>query len=127
MRILVCGGRNFNDEAYLTAVLNTYNLTSDDLIIHGDAKGADRLAGKYAEERGINVLSYPARWHIYGKSAGMVRNRHMLQDGKPDLVIAFPGGKGTAGMVQIAEKAGVPIVNFGRMSDGRASDCKSPA
>lgn len=49
----------------------------------------------------------------YGKSAGPIRNQTMLDDGKPDLVLAFPGGRGTADMVAKAEKHGIPVRRIG--------------
>lgn len=104
MRVLVCGGRNFTDYKRVCQVLD--GLSTVYLIIHGGARGADSLAGRYAEERGIPVECYPARWKEEGKAAGVLRNQRMLA-AEPDIVIAFPGGKGTADMVRRAHKAGV--------------------
>jgi acyl-CoA synthetase (NDP forming) len=56
-----------------------------------------------------HVTSFPANWKKHGKSAGPIRNQLMLDVGKPDLVIAFPGGSGTADMIRRARKAGVPV------------------
>lgn len=114
MRILVCGGRDFTDFSYVCFVLYGLKLTKDDVIIHGDAKGADRLAGKYAANEGIPVEVYPAAWHLHGKKAGPIRNQRMLKEGKPDIVIAFPGGVGTANMMNIARKAGVDVYDLSK-------------
>ena len=46
-------------------------------------------------------------WKKYGKKAGPLRNQQMLEEGKPDLVVAFPGGNGTADMVRRAKKANI--------------------
>lgn len=78
-------------------------------VIHGAASGADRLAGEVATEMGIPVEEFPARWNDYGRAAGVIRNQMMLTHGKPDLVLAFPGGRGTADMVARARKANVPV------------------
>lgn len=112
MRFLICGGRDFDDYAMLSYVLDQYDMKEGDTVIHGDAHGADRMAGKYATERGVPVEAYPAAWHLHGKHAGPIRNRKMLDEGKPDIIIAFPGGKGTANMIEIGEKAGVPVIDF---------------
>lgn len=80
-----------------------------DTIIAGEARGFDEMAKTYAAVYKINYEGYPADWNKYGRRAGYVRNRQMLEEGKPDLVIAFPGGKGTAMMVEIAKKAGVKV------------------
>ena len=79
-------------------------------IIQGGAKGADFLAKVYAHECGIPCEEYPADWKAYGKAAGHLRNQKMLDEGKPDLVVAFPGGNGTADMVARARKAGVEVL-----------------
>jgi hypothetical protein len=79
------------------------------LIIHGAAKGADTLAGRWAKEFNIPVLVFPADWKKYGRRAGPIRNAQMLSEGKPNLVVAFPGGRGTANMVGLSQKAGVPV------------------
>lgn len=110
-KILVCGGRDFNDfdsvEKELLIYLEKY---MDDLeIISGVAKGADSLAVKFAFNNELTLHKFPAEWKAYGKAAGYIRNKSMLDIGKPDLVIAFPGGKGTKMMIELARKAGVEV------------------
>ena len=108
MRVLVCGGRDYSDKAKLNQVLNEvhrgYRITT---IIEGDASGADRLAGTWARLHNVPNLKFPAHWRVHGYVAGHIRNKQMLEEGKPDLVIAFPGGKGTMNMVEQAKRAGV--------------------
>lgn len=106
MRVLVCGGREYNKREHLYAVLDTVGITT---LIHGAAPGADTLADDWAKARGIPRLPYEADWKRLGKRAGPVRNLLMLQEGRPELVVAFPGGDGTANMVSVAAKAGVPV------------------
>lgn len=105
MKVIVCGGRDFRDRALLNLILNSMDITT---VIHGAARGADQMAGSWAEAKGIPTVVMPAEWGKYGRSAGPVRNMEMLKCG-PDLVVAFPGGKGTAHMVNAAKKAGVPV------------------
>jgi hypothetical protein len=93
-------------------VLDDYSIVTD-VIIHGGATGADTLAQAYANDRVIPTLVFKADWDKYGRAAGPKRNAAMLKQGKPDLVIAFPGGKGTADMVRRAEAAGVPVRRVG--------------
>lgn len=78
-------------------------------IIHGGARGADALAGEWAECFGVPFRVFPANWDRDGKAAGPIRNQRMIDEGKPDLVIVFPGGRGTADMVMRARKAGITI------------------
>lgn len=109
LRVLVCGGRNFNDYAYLKCVLDALH---DDrrfgLVIHGDARGADRLSEAWAFSRSLPVCAFRANWK-WGAAAGPIRNQAMLAWGNPELVVAFPGGNGTADMVRRAEVAGVEV------------------
>lgn len=110
MRLLVCGGTDFDDwdllSDELTYFLGDYGI---DVVIEGEAKGADLLSRKFAEEcePPIQVLPFPANWKKYGKAAGPVRNQQMLDEGKPDFVIAFPtpNSRGTWDMVRRAKKA----------------------
>src|SRR5882672_10315376 len=104
MRVLVCGGRDFTDYNLLTSTLN--QLEGITHLIHGEAKGADTLARLWAKDKEIVILGYPANWHRDGEAARPIRNQRMLNQGEPDLVIAFPGGKGTADMVRRAKLAG---------------------
>ena len=80
------GSRNRTDEATMLTNLQRVEAT---FVIHGGARGVDRLAGRAAVRLGIPVEVYPADWDKYGRSAGFVRNQEMLTVGRPDLVLAF--------------------------------------
>lgn len=108
-RVLVCGGRDFSARDWLYDVLDRLSPQSA-WIIAGDANGADRLAFEWAFDRRVNYQGYPARWDLHGRKAGPLRNQQMIDEGKPDLVVAFPGGRGTADMVRRAEKAGLTVI-----------------
>lgn len=106
-RVLVCGGRDYHDAEYMALILNA---AKPAVVIHGAARGADTLAGEWAKAAGVPVEEYPANWERDGLQAGPLRNLKMLAESKPDLVIAFPGGKGTAHMRKIARAHGVQVV-----------------
>ncbi len=106
-QVLVCGGRKFKDKETLFTVLNSIKISK---VIHGGAKGADSLAKEWAETHDIPQVGIPADWERYGKSAGPIRNQQMLDIYKPDLVIAFPGGRGTADMIKRAREANVIVL-----------------
>lgn len=106
MKALVCGGRNYSDRARVFRVLAEIN---PDEVVQGGATGADRLAKEWAVLREKIRHTYPAQWRKFYCQAGPVRNQQMLDAEAPDLVIAFPGGSGTADMVRRAEKAGVEV------------------
>lgn len=108
--VLVCGGRTYDDRTQLFDYLD--NLDNDSkitLIIQGGARGADTLARQWAMERDRACATYNADWERFGKAAGHVRNYHMLIQSKPDLVVAFSGGKGTANMVKLARDNGYVV------------------
>ena len=111
INILVCGGRDFSDAAFISYVmLRTFN--TGDTLIEGGAKGADLLAKRWARLNNIEIKTFEADWDTYGKKAGFIRNTKMLEEGKPDLVVAFPGGRGTDMMVGLAKNAGVEVLDL---------------
>src|SRR5579859_301874 len=110
IRILVCGGREYADWKTMSDTLwSIHQDTRIGQIIHGGSRGADAMAGRWAVMAGVPALGIEASWKTYGKAAGPMRNQKMLDEGKPDLVIAFPGGPGTADMIRRAEVSGVPV------------------
>jgi len=110
IRIVVCGGRDLHDADLVNGALDAEARSCViDCIIEGDAPGADALASEWAKRHGINNLKFPADWKSFGPRAGPIRNRKMMLDGKPDLVLAFPGGRGTQDCVRQAKAAGVPV------------------
>jgi hypothetical protein len=120
MRVLICGGRNYTDVKVIRGVVEDmigrrgqFSFLKDQVmcVIHGAAKGADSIAGKIAAELGIAIDAFPANWKKYGRAAGPIRNQQMIDEGKPDLVVAFPGGAGTANMIRLAERAGVKVIH----------------
>ena len=113
MRVLVCGDRNWKDEHPIHVFLQSLPVGS--IIIHGAARGADKLTGEIADTLGLEVESYPANWNKFGKAAGVIRNKQMLDEGKPDMVVYFhrnlKESKGTRNMVQQSVEAGLPVFN----------------
>lgn len=113
MRVLVCGGRGYSNREQMAAVLDFFhNRNNFTVLIHGGARGADSLAGEWAKEKGLEVVVFPAQWEKYGKAAGPMRNQQMICEGKPDFVIAFPGGKGTKDMVERAWEADLTVLEL---------------
>ena len=109
MRVLVCGGRDYNRSDLVFAELDRIK---PDCVIEGGALGADAAAAAWAAINKVANLQYIANWAEFGKSAGPLRNQRMLDDGMPDLVVAFPGGRGTADMVKRARAAGVEVLEI---------------
>lgn len=114
--VLVCGGRDFNDAAFIHAELDrllaTYRFKT---VIEGDARGVDRIAGEWARARGVEIIEFPADWKNEGRHPALIRDERMLREGKSDLVIAFPGGNGTSHTCWQAGKIGIPVIKIDRM------------
>ena len=111
MKVLVCGGRDFDDYYKVGATLDLLHLESpiSDLI-HGAAMGGDPLAGRWAQENNVAVREFPLQWNLHCWAGGSAHNQQMLDEEQPDIVIAFLGDSGTALMVQLAREAGVPAI-----------------
>jgi YspA, cpYpsA-related SLOG family len=111
--VLVCGGRDYSDWFRVCDELGTLvSLHGIRRIVHGNARGADNLAMNWADWQKVPQSKYPADWARYGLSAGSIRNQKMLDSEPIDLVVAFPGGSGTADMVRRARAAGIPVTEI---------------
>lgn len=108
MRLLVCGGRDYNDRDAIYCALT--ELHPSVVITGGCPTGADVIAGAWAFPV-VPLEVFPADWAKHGKAAGPIRNQMMIDKGKPDAVLAFPGGRGTADMVWRAKAAGIRVID----------------
>ena len=119
MRVIVCGDRKWGNGpggmslAWAKVRDRLDQLPKGTVIIEGGAAGADSMGKNAAQELGMIVVEYPANWELHHRAAGPIRNKAMLSDGKPDLVLAFHSNikesKGTANMIALARKAGVDV------------------
>jgi hypothetical protein len=116
LRILITGSRDWIDRDAIRAALVQAGRTAGvhpqgTTVVHGGARGADRIAGEIAREFGCTVEIHPADWDGLGKAAGHRRNAEMVNAGA-DVCLAFPLGesRGTRGCMQLAEAAGIPVV-----------------
>lgn len=110
-RVIICGGRDFSDVDLLASTFKRLHEEKRILYVwHGNASGADSVADAWirANYPDVKVFPVPAQWKKHGRAAGPIRNRVMLGN-DVDLVIAFPGGKGTADMVKAATERGVEV------------------
>ncbi len=111
---IICGGRDFRDaEMFDSAMGDLIRLKGmPECIVNGGALGADLMAKGWAERHAIEVRSVAADWGLHGRAAGPIRNQTMLDRYKPDFVVAFPGGRGTADMVRRSREAGVDVAEI---------------
>lgn len=110
--VLACGGRNYDDWQTVYRVLDEiHRERAITKLVHGAARGADQLAGAWANRNGVFVARRPADWNRHGRAAGVMRNQAMLDEfrGRLALVVAFPGGRGTKDMVTRARYAGIRV------------------
>jgi hypothetical protein len=110
MRILVSGGRDYENNNVVHLELTRFHWrTPVTVLIHGGVSGAGVAAEVWARRNSIDVVRYPPNWERHGKAAEALRNNFMLADSRPDFVMAFPGGRHTADLVEKAAAAGIPI------------------
>ena len=108
MRVIVCGSRHWTDRKRIADRLREF--VAHTTIVHGGARGADRIAGEEAKKRGLKVEVHPANWERYGRAAGPIRNHKMAELGA-DLCIAFlkDNSPGTRNMIEQARKFEIPV------------------
>jgi hypothetical protein len=111
LRIIVCGGRDFNDRSMLSYVLwHVHERRGVAEVVYGGQRGAEQMAGRWAFEHGVRRTEVRAEWRKYGTvKALLIRNRRMF-DLKPHGVVAFPGGAHSRAVVQSARERCVPIL-----------------
>ena len=111
MKIIIAGGRDFNNYYILEKVLNSFKELIDE-IISGDARGADELGARWATSNNIHVNHFPANWDYYGKAAGFIRNIEMADNA--DALIAFwdNKSKGTGHMIKTMQMKKKPYWVF---------------
>ena len=117
MKIAIVGSRGFDDyEILKKTIINEFEIEKITGIVSGGALGADLLAEKFAIEFSIQVLVFKPDWKRYGKGAGKIRNKKIIEN--CDYVLAFWDGisKGTHGSILIAKELGKPclVVNFSK-------------
>jgi hypothetical protein len=112
LRVLICGDRNWHNIAIIERELKKFG--KDTIVIEGESRGADILGRFVAEKLGLQIIPFPAKWHIYKRGGGPVRNQQMLDEGNPELVLAFhediSQSIGTIDMVNRARRAGVKVI-----------------
>lgn len=110
LHVLVTGGRNYDNRQHVYDVLDS--LMPIGSLGHGACPygGADILAEDWAKSREVPYSGYPAAFSTEGRSAGPQRNRTMIADFQPDLVVAFPGGRGTSDCILVARAAGIKVM-----------------
>jgi len=110
MIVLVTGGREYQNPRELKAALDHFHgIHNFTYLVHGDARGADQMAHRWAKKNGVQPVAFEALWDVEGDDSGTLRNGRMIAFSNPDLVIAFSGGRGTANCMRQAHAKGIPI------------------
>jgi hypothetical protein len=113
MKVIIAGGRDFNDYTFLKEKCNEVLINHTDVeIVSGGADGADKLGELYAKDFGYQLKRFPANWNKFGPSAGMIRNREMAE--YADTLIAFwdEKSKGTGNMIKVAKELNLNVNVF---------------
>jgi len=114
-RLLIFGDRWWRDATMIYILLHALEMTghAPEVVIEGEAQGADALARHAAEDLGIPVLPFPADWSRYGRRAGPIRNQEMIDEGRPTHGWAFHDNllrsKGTNDMRRRCAHHGIPV------------------
>ena len=119
LHILICGGRHFNDYELLKSTVSSYisahGFEPQNIeIISGHCPGADMLGEQFAQEHNIKVKLFPAQWKQFGKAAGLIRNKQMvdyLNSLEHKAVIAFisPNSQGTRYTITLAKRMAIDV------------------
>lgn len=116
LRVVVTGGRDYADVAFVFSQLDLIHArTPIEALATGGATGADSMALSWANDRQVPLHTFKPDWAEYGRSAGPRRNREMLDEFKPDLVLAFPGGRGTEDCVSAAKRRKIHVMLVKRL------------
>ena len=114
MKVLICGSRDWKNREIICSWLSKLQNWRFDTVIEGEAKGADSIARDEAEKMGVVILKFPADWNKYHKAAGVIRNKQMLEEGRPDLIVAFhdniENSKGTKDTIQQGLRLKIPVI-----------------
>lgn len=122
---LICGGRHFADKTMFDSAMGDLIRLKGipSRVVHGAAHGTDAMADDWATKKfSLQVIRCPADWGRFGMSAGPLRNQGMINRYKPDLVVAFPGGRGTADMVRRAREANIDVAEIKPLSNETDDD-----
>ncbi|WFE75215.1 DUF2493 domain-containing protein [Roseinatronobacter sp. S2] len=129
MRLIIAGGRHLDDVALIRrALARAHAIRPITVLIHGGNGALGITAEDWAREMRLHVVRYPANWRELGKRAEAIRNAFMLEDSRPDMLLALPGGNDTADLVTGAFGARVPVIEAeGRpVRPGDTQDAKPP-
>lgn len=115
-RVLVFGDRHYKNADRIRKKLQSIGIDSIEVLIEGECDGADKLSAAVAKELGLpdyKIRRFPAKWGLYGRAAGPLRNAQMIKEGRPNLALAFhddiSSSVGTRSMIKQIEKAGIEL------------------
>jgi|CXWL01.1.fsa_nt_gi hypothetical protein len=110
MRLLMSGGRHFEDSVLVEGALSAIHRRAPiTVLIHGGTPGLGAPAESWARRNAVHLVRYPANFSL-GKRGDFERDRFMLEDGRPQALLAFPGGRRTAELCQSARRRGTSII-----------------
>ncbi|KQN63869.1 MULTISPECIES: DUF2493 domain-containing protein [Rahnella] len=113
MRVLICAGRFYADIHTVERVLELYAHSQHiRVLIHGGHQSLGAMIERWARDADVHVVRYPANWALHGKYAEIRRNLFMIEDSRPDIILAFSGGEDTAECIKLARQAGIKVMEM---------------
>ena len=108
MIVSITGSRSITDYKLVCAAVNEsrFQITK---IVSGGAAGVDTLAEVYAKNNGIEFEEYSAKWKIYGRRAGPIRNAEMAAVAEAAIIIWNGISKGSADYIKKIETMNKPL------------------
>lgn len=115
IKLCIFGSRTIDKPIYYQKiikqnVLKYFDVANIECIVSGLADGVDKFGVTFADEFGLKVAEFPAQWDLFGKSAGMVRNRQMAEFATHFIGFQLNDSKGTKNMIEIVKQLHKPIV-----------------
>lgn len=111
-RLAIVGSRNFENYSHLKEVMTDFNSQYGfpSTIVSGGAKGADKLAERYAKENNIPIIVFRPIWSKYGRGAGIIRNRDIVKQSTHMVAFCIDHSKGTMNSINLAKEKGIHVV-----------------
>lgn len=109
-KFMICGSRTISDKNFIFSEIEkcwNENLNSEPIIlVEGEAKGVDSIAKEWAISKGFELEAHRPDWKRYGRGAGIIRNKEMVDTSDFVLILWDGKSKGTASDIKFCEKLG---------------------
>jgi hypothetical protein len=112
MRIIIAGSRDVTENEVRAALHACPWVGFISAVVSGTARGADTFGERWAQEKNIEVIRFPAEWEKYRRKAGPIRNEVMAKNAEGLIAMWDGKSRGTRSMLDLAAKHGLRIMIF---------------